>query len=126
MPTPNPRNFLNLLSLAGQTDGTDNGTLVELAAADHGAGLTFGVRATLNSGTGTNDVEIQDSMDGVNWDTLTAATQLTATGQENVALSRPPARFIRAVSVAAGGGGGDWDIEVDIVGAFLTGTSGLI
>lgn len=116
------RTFRSLQSLEGQADGNAVGGALELAELDLGAGLSFGIRVTLNAGTGTLDCDVEDSMDGVTWNVLLSFAQLSGTGAaESVTPDRAPARFVRANTTAAGGGGGNWDVDVEVVGAFARG-----
>lgn len=79
--------------------GNDNAGKVDLVA-EHPVGLKAQLAAqvivTAVSGTNpTLDVLVQDSLDGVNWTTLIAFTQLTGTGSELKKVANP-AKFIRA------------------------------
>ena len=110
-----------LQALTGQADGTATGDQFELAELDDAAGLVFGISVDRTAGTGTLDCDIEDSPDGTTWAVLVAFTQLTNDGGETVRATRPPGRFVRAVTVAAGAAGGIWDVTVDMVGTFAIG-----
>lgn len=93
------RELVTVHTMANQTVGTENGN----SHAVDGAVDTIlaHLDATLNSGTGTLDVAIQESFDGSNWTTLQSFTQLSATGRETVVLTRLPGPFVRIQSVVA-------------------------
>lgn len=67
--------------------------------------LVFELDATKTGGTGSLDVTIQHSFDKVNWYTLVAFTQLTATGKQLVTpqLGTVPLQYVRAdINIGSG------------------------
>lgn len=105
------RQVLTLLNLAGVTASGQGGAQDAALLQD----LVAELRGTENSGTADLTVKIQDSFDGGStWNDWITFTQLTATGAEVKAPTRPPGGDVRvdyALSAA-----GNWDIRVKLSG----------
>ena len=102
MPT-SIRHILIAEIFTASTAATVNGTPVDAALeTEFAAALT----ATEDVNGSTLDVKLQDSPDGgTTWFDWIAFTQLSATGSEVKAATRPPLGLVRSVRTLSAGGG---------------------
>lgn len=112
------RNHVEVFDVSGQGVGTVNGSAFEITQLGKKPtrNLMFIVdRSVVGGGGGAHSGLIQDSFDGVNWDTLGTIPSTTSTGATHVNPTRCPARFVRVQSTV-GAGGNTYTVHVGVVG----------
>ena len=111
-----PRHEFTIHTATAQPVGTVPGTVFEITHLGDFDSILFSCLADeVATAGGDLDVTIQDSQDGVTFETLIAIPTQTADGVEAVSPARAPNKFIRTSSVV-GAGGSTWTQTVKVLG----------